>query len=222
MTRRDKDDARRDRDRFNDGDEDGRRWRDDGRRRDRDRGRDRSRDLRDEDGWTVHEERRRGGRDRKLDDARERDDRREREKEKEPAWMETYVPTSTSAGILGGKGADGEVDDIQAWKKDMKEREQKAKAGPSGSSAVALEPLEPYEGSKGSEVAKPVAEGQLDEIQLFKLMMKKEEQKRAGSVTDAVSETGNRFPHEAAQDTVDGPGSLKHPDARQGEGQKGL
>ena len=34
--------------------------------------------------------------------------------------METYIPSPSSGGILGGKG-DGEVDSIQAWKKDMPE-----------------------------------------------------------------------------------------------------
>lgn len=217
LNRRDKDDTRRDRDRFNDGDDDNRRWRDDGKRRG---GRDRSRDLRDEEGWTIHEERRRGGRDRKLDDVRDRDDRREREKEKEPAWMETYVPASSSAGILGGKGADGEVDDIQAWKKDMKERELKAKAGPND---VALEPLEPIENSREGEIPKPSTEGQLDEIQLFKLMMKKEEQKRAsGTATDVASDPSNHLAHETLHDFAGAaPGLSKVQDARQGESKEG-
>lgn len=192
LSRRDKDDTRRDRERFNDADDDNRRWREDGRRRDRDRGRDRSRDDAN-DGWTLSEDRRKGARDRKMDDVRERDERREREREKEPAWMETYVPSSASAGILGGKAAEGEVDDIQAWKKDMKERELKAKGLPSDSSAVTLEPLEPTEKSKEVDMPKPAAEGQLDEIQLFKLMMKKEEQKRAGNaIGDSLGEASNR------------------------------
>lgn len=106
--------------------------------------------------------------------------------------METYVPPSASAGILGGKGIEGEVDDIQAWKKDMKEREQKAKGVPNEPTSVALEPLEPTEDSKEAVAPKPTAEGELDEIQLFKLMMKKEEKKRVGpSAGDAVEDSNN-------------------------------
>lgn len=92
---------------------------------DKDKGRDRSRDPADNDrdsrdGWSLAEEKggRRGGRD--------RDDKRERDKEKEPAWMETYVPPSSAGGILGGKGAEGEIDSIQEWKLNMKRAERKA------------------------------------------------------------------------------------------------
>ena len=74
-----------------------------------------------------------GGRDRRNgDDEKERGEPkssgrdRDREREKEPAWMDTYIPPATSGtGILGGKGADGELDGIQAWKKGMKEKEKK-------------------------------------------------------------------------------------------------
>ena len=220
LSRREKDDSRRDRERFNDGDDDNRRWREDGRRRS-----ERSRDLRDEDGWTLSEDRRRGGRDRKLGDAREREERLEREKEKEPAWMETYVPPSASAGILGGKGAEGEVDDIQAWKKDMKEREMKSKAVPTESSTVALEPLEPIEPSERTEAPKPVAEGQLDEIQLFKLMMKKEEQKRAGNAAvDSSGDASDRSIDNGLQKPVDGaaPGVMDVRDSISSENLKGM
>ncbi|KAF9044877.1 hypothetical protein BDZ89DRAFT_1127897 [Hymenopellis radicata] len=86
------------------------------------------------------------------------DRRADREKEKEPAWMDTYVPSPTSSGILGGKGADGELDGIQAWKKGMKEKERAA--------------------AEATEVApKATSEKPLDEIQLFKMMMKREQQK---------------------------------------------
>ncbi|KAI5122602.1 hypothetical protein M0805_004816 [Coniferiporia weirii] len=202
---RERDDHRRDRDRdrFVDADEDGRRWRDDGKREermsvrrdkdrlDREKGRDRSREPNDHDreardGWSVADDRgqKRGLRDRRHDDGREKEDRREREKEKEPAWMETYVPPSTSSsGILGGKGAEGEVDSIQAWKKDMKEREMKAKgltAEPAVSAAADVSLLETPE-SKQPKVSASAPEAQLDEIQLFKLMMKQEEKKRSAN-----------------------------------------
>lgn len=110
-----------------DRDDDPRRWRDDGKREDRVRSqRDRDRDNR----WQTTEERdsRLKRRDRKnVDDGKDKDrrDDRDKDREKEPAWMETYVP-DTSGGILGGKT--GEMDSIQAWKKDMKEKEEKDKA----------------------------------------------------------------------------------------------
>lgn len=198
---RDRDDHReftrreRDRDRFPEVEEDSRRWRDDGKREERlasrrDKDRDRSREPgerdRDiKDGWTTTEDSRgkRGGRERRYDEGRDKDDRRE--KEKEPAWMDAYVPPSTSGGILGGKGTEGEVDSIQAWKKDMKEREMKSKgltvespenpsAGASKAQAAEETPAPVPATATASQANQP-----LDEIQMFKLMMKQEEQKRA-------------------------------------------
>ena len=182
--------------------DDPRRWRDDGKRddrmaarrgdrqsdrehRDRERPRDRapheagwepSHDRR----WTVVEERdgrskRNAARDRRgvPEESKDKEDRkdREREKEKEPAWMDTYIPNASSAGILGGKGDDGELDGIQTWKKGMKEKEQRDK----GTSHV-KEDAGGYRPS-GSEKPK-VPEKPLDEIQLFRLLMKKEEEKK--------------------------------------------
>lgn len=115
--------------------------------------------------WPAGEDRdsrtkRPAARDKKIgEDGKEAADRRaDREKEKEPAWMDTYVPSPTSSGILGGKGADGELDGIQAWKKGMKEKERAA--------------------AEATEVApKAPSEKPLDEIQLFKMMMKREQLK---------------------------------------------
>ena len=73
---------------------------------------------------------RRSARD-KREDAKEREDRGGQDREKELAWMDTYVLSETGPGVLGGKGDAGELD------------------------------ME-----------------QLDAIQLFKLMMKREESKR--------------------------------------------
>ena len=118
--------------------------------------------------WQTAEDRdsrlkRVAGRDRKnADDGKDKDRRDDRDKEKEPAWMETYVPDA-SGGILGGRIADGEMDSIQAWKKSMKEKEEKDKTAtgkdiPSGSQQDTTEHAEP----------------QMDEIQLFKMMIKRE------------------------------------------------
>lgn len=85
--------------------------------------------------------------------------------------METYVPDSPSAGILGGKGLEGELDDLQAWKKGMKEREQRAAGIASGRGKGSGAPSE----ANSVPDAAPSASGgsSLDEIQQFKLIMKK-------------------------------------------------
>ncbi|KAF5355692.1 hypothetical protein D9756_003913 [Leucocoprinus leucothites] len=179
---------RRERDADRNQDGDSRHWRDDGKRDERmaTRRTERDRDLRPRERgdhwepsndrrWAASDERdgrdkRTSGRDKKAsgnrDELRDREDRREREreKEKEPAWMETYVPTSTS-GILGGKSADGELDGIQAWKKGLKEKELQEK-----NIEISLEP--------DVAAGQDMEEKGLDEIQLFKLLMKREEEKK--------------------------------------------
>jgi hypothetical protein len=127
--------------------------------------------------WTAAEERdvrpkRSSGRERRsgaaVEENKEKDDRkdREREKEKEPAWMDTYIPSDSSSGILGGKVANGELDGIQAWKKGMKAKEQRDKDS-SDNKDVLTATTDP----DGSEQ-------HLDEIQQFRLMMKREEEKK--------------------------------------------
>lgn len=74
--------------------------------------------------------------------------------------METYVPNDAHAGILGGQAAEGEMDSIQAWKKSMKEKEEKEKQ------SVATE-------KKGSNSENP-----MDEIQMFKMLIKREADKK--------------------------------------------
>lgn len=196
--RRDRDDRDKDFDRDSEAD-DPRRWRDDGKRderiaarRDREnRERERERELRDRardrpawDGgdrsdrrWVPSDDRdgrgkRPGGRDRRGgDDGKDRDDRKDREREKEPAWMDTYIPSSTSGGVIGGQRPSGELDGIQAFRKEMQKKDNKSTSPgnadlPSDSSRVKADsPVQ-------------VAEPQLDEIQLFRLMMRREEEKK--------------------------------------------
>ncbi|KAK0233461.1 hypothetical protein IW262DRAFT_1477053 [Armillaria fumosa] len=195
----DRDDYRRGRDRDMDRDnDDPRRWRDDGKRDERmamrrERDRERERDRRDKPGhdqaWDSSNDRRWApgddrskkatGRDRKNGIEDGKDDRRgEREREKEPAWMDTYIPTSPSTGILGGKGADGELDGIQAWKKVMKEKEQRENKAD-----------QPSEDVKDTSDQTSPPEKQLDEIQIFKMLMKREqEQKKLDQSSDVSSE----------------------------------
>ncbi|KAH0590535.1 hypothetical protein H2248_000680 [Termitomyces sp. 'cryptogamus'] len=195
-SRREVSPSRRDREREPDRepDDDPRRWRDDGKRDER-----LARRLRDKDTvldpadrrWVAGEERegrtkRPSGRDRKpIDEVRDRDDRRdrEREKEKEPAWMDTYVPSKTGGGILGGKAGDGELDGIQAWKKERKEKEMKDKVDMNpakGTTSSTQESVQNLDGNGAS----------LDEIQIFRLLMKREEEKKKVDTTDDVSQTG--------------------------------
>lgn len=172
--------------------EDPRRWRDDGKRderiavrRERET-RERDREMRDRrdrpawDGgdrvdrrWAAGDDRdgrgkRPSGRDRKLgEDGKDRDDRKDREREKEPAWMDTYIP-SNGSGVIGAQRAGGELDGIQAFRKEM---QQKDKSTSPVASAVSVSQTQ-----ASSPVQAP--DNQLDEIQLFRLMMKREEEKK--------------------------------------------
>ncbi|KAF7319953.1 hypothetical protein MKEN_00779200 [Mycena kentingensis (nom. inval.)] len=197
--RRPRDDHRRergDRDADRDDDpDDSRRWRDDGKRDERmaarraaerqaasDKTAHENGDASGDKRWTVVEERdgriKRNHRDRRAgaDEVKEKPDRRDRDKEKEPAWMDTYVPESSGAtGILGGKAANGELDGIQAWKKGIKEKEQAA--------AAASIPTK-------KQLAEAPVEKPMDEIQLFRLMMEREKDKKSAessTTPDAIA-----------------------------------
>lgn len=182
--RRDRDD--RDRDFERDSElEDPRRWRDDGKRDERMAAR-REREIRERDRrdrptwdggdrvdrrWATGDDRdsrgkRSSGRDRKPgEDGKDRDDRKDREREKEPAWMDTYIPSS---GVIGGHRSGGELDGIQAFRKEMQQKDK-------STSPVAAS-LSVSQTQASSPVQAP--ENQLDEIQLFRLMMKREEEKK--------------------------------------------
>lgn len=175
-------------------DDDSRHWRDDGKRDDRLASR-RSRDKQGGDHWEPSNDRERrwpaneerdgrtkrtNGRDRRTgaEDAKDREDRREREKEKEPAWMDSSVPSEPLPGILGGKASNGELDGIQAWKKGMKDKEKQENA------VVDTPPPE-----KVAETQPTGNAPQMDEIQLFRLMMQKEQGKLgADQSTDTSSQ----------------------------------
>jgi len=184
---RDRDDAKEKRDRDEgrrngeDGEDDPRRWRDDGKRDERLTARRTERQRNGADGWETTDRRwaqtddrdgrykRTTGRDRKGhgDESKEKEDRKD--KEKEPAWMDTYIPSSSSGGILGGQSATGELDGIQAWKKGLKEKESQNKELVQPTTSTPPTPAEKAGGGLASG---------LDEIQMFKLMMKKEEEKK--------------------------------------------
>ncbi|TFK30603.1 hypothetical protein FA15DRAFT_662601 [Coprinopsis marcescibilis] len=195
---RDKDDSRRDRDK--DDDEDARHWRDDGKRDERMTAR-RARERQAGDSWEPSNERDRrwaaedrdgrykrpNGRERRpgQDETKERDERREREKEKEPAWMDTYVPSEPLPGILGGKTTEGELDSIQVWKKGMKDKENQEKDKDKGADSE-------VEDRKSEVQSASINSTQLDEIQMFRLMMQKEKDKRE---TDIVQDTSHTPSH---------------------------
>ncbi|KAJ7655117.1 hypothetical protein DFH06DRAFT_1298722 [Mycena polygramma] len=185
--RRDRDERRErerdpDRDADKDEGEDPRRWRDDGKRdermaarRERDKTSQENGDASGDRRWTVVEDRdgrsKRNHRDRRTggtgEDGKDREERRDRdrEREKEPAWMDTYIPDSP--GILGGKGGEGELDGIQAWKKGLKEQKEKT-ATDSG----------PKKDEERVAASNSIPEKPLDEIQIFRMLMKREEEKK--------------------------------------------
>jgi hypothetical protein len=177
--------------------------------RDRERDKDRVRDRpaawdasdRQDRRWAPADDRdgrskRVAGRERKPDEAKDRDDRkdrdreREKEREKEPAWMDTYIPSSGSNGL--GR-APGDLDGIQAFKREIKEREQKEQGTVQDDDRCG-----DFEGKANT------SEPHLDEIQLFKLMMKREEQKKKADqsplaapslLADTPSETKDSTPN---------------------------
>lgn len=124
------------------------------------------------------------------DEGKEKEDRkdREREKEKEPAWMDTYIPTDSSPGILGGQMPGGELDGIQAWKKGLKDKEIRdhENSSPNGQGNTLGQP-------SSSALPEP-AEKAMDEIQLFKLMMRREEEKKKSEDNSHLVSNGTSLP----------------------------
>ena len=162
---------------------------------DSERPRDRERDR-----WVSDERdaqsKRTNGRDRRRHsrdedrDSKDRDERKEprvRAEEKEPAWMDTYIPSDSGVGILGGKAENGELDGIQAWKLGMKEKERKERESEALRSSSDIESTE---SARATDIpATSPTEPPLDEIQLFKLMIKREEEKNsAASLKGPVSD----------------------------------
>ncbi|KAG9314512.1 hypothetical protein JVU11DRAFT_5309 [Chiua virens] len=189
--RKDRDDRDREFDRDSEP-EDPRRWRDDGKREERivaRREREiRERELRDrrdrpawEGGdradrrWVTGDDRDSRGKGRAAEigspgeDGKDRDDRkdRDRDREKEPAWMDTYIPNSGS-GVLGGLRSGGELDGIQAFRKEMQQKDKSTSPVAAGLAVSQTQASSPGQ----------TPENQLDEIQLFRLMMKREEEKK--------------------------------------------
>lgn len=193
--------------------EDPRRWRDDGRRDERIAAR-RERELRDrrdrptwdagdrsDRRWAAGDDRdsrgkRPSGKDRKLgEDGKDRDDRKDREREKEPAWMDTYIPSNGSGGI-GSHRSGGELDCIQAFRKEMQQKDK------STSPVASLAASQTQASSPGQ-----APENQLDEIQLFRLMMKREEEKK---------KSDSPVPHPAAHPSTKNASAGPHDDGSQG------
>ena len=103
--------------------------------------------------------------------------------------METYVPTTPGGGILGGQSADGELDGIQAWKKGLKEKEKKEKEAEQTADAAPKVTSTSAE-SATSHPPPPAAEGPLDEIQLFKLMMKRDAARKDSDPSPVLTSPG--------------------------------
>ncbi|KAJ1311343.1 hypothetical protein OPQ81_009836 [Rhizoctonia solani] len=193
-------DARRGR---GDDNHDWRKARDDDRQRSRSRPRGKgerepaSGSKREKDGWAASPEERRGAVGRRRNaagddrpDGKAKDDRtaskNDRDKppqEEEPAWMGDYVPEAGSHGILGSTRGE---DSIQAWKRELKEKERAAQGieasspedeglGDLDDDVARMKLVE--EQAKQSASSQPEDDG-LDEIQRFKKMMQESERQR--------------------------------------------
>jgi hypothetical protein len=95
--------------------------------------------------------------------------------------MDTYIPESPGIPV-GGKGAEGELDGIQAWKKGLKEKEK---------TAAVPAPKKEEERPAASE---SVPEKPLDEIQIFRMLMKREEEKKQVDPPPAESSVASAGP----------------------------
>ncbi|KDN50073.1 hypothetical protein RSAG8_01409, partial [Rhizoctonia solani AG-8 WAC10335] len=149
---------------------------------------------RERDGWTTSEGRRVADRRRNAAgddrlDGKTKDDRtaskNDRDKplqEEEPAWMGDYVPEAGSLGILGStRGEDG----IQAWKRELKEKERASQGVEAPLDDEGLGGLDDdvFRMKVVEDQAKQNASGQseddgLDEIQRFKKLMQESERQR--------------------------------------------
>jgi hypothetical protein len=145
--------------REDDENDDGRRWKEDNRWEDKKPQRDRDRQRGTE----------RDGDSGKKGGARNKRTSQAEDAEKEPAWMEEYDPETDGKlpGILGGQNADGKLDDIQAWKKELKEKEQREKERTTATTNEAAPPAAPT----------PPSASQLDEISMFKMMIQQSQGK---------------------------------------------
>jgi hypothetical protein len=186
---------------------------------------------RERDNWVTAEGRgagapgrRRGG---ALEDGKPKDDRgpprneRSGREEQEPAWMGDYVPETGGRGILGSGGAE---DGIQAWKRELKEKER----GVQGGDAEALED-ESLGGLEDDitrmklveEKANHQAEDDgLDEIQRFKKLMQESDRQRREEAERTARELAGKLDVpdaeqsraiDSAADTIVPPSTLPGP-----------
>ncbi|KAF8328141.1 uncharacterized protein EI90DRAFT_1605262 [Cantharellus anzutake] len=105
---------------------------------------------------------------------RGRDKDRSRGEDKEPAWMGDYIPDPNDAkgGILGGQRTDGTIDDLQAWKRGMKEKSD----------------------STLFEVPDILSVDTLDDIQIFKRKLKEEQEKQDRAAKDNDTKVASANP----------------------------
>ncbi|CAE6521192.1 unnamed protein product [Rhizoctonia solani] len=206
-------------------DTDWRRVREDDRQRSRSRPRGKvserepvSGSKRERDSWTTSPEERRGaagrrrnaGGDDRLegktkDDRAPKNDRDKSLQEEEPAWMGDYVPEAGSRGFLGS--ARGE-DSIQAWKRELKEKERAAQGieadslddeglGGLDDDVTRMKLVEDQ--AKQNASNQPEDDG-LDEIQRFKkIMQESERQRREEAERKALELAGKSEPKHATE-----------------------
>lgn len=221
---------------------DWRRGRDDDRQRSRSRQRGKgdrepaNGSKREKDSWATNAEDRRGaagasGRRRNAGgddrpDGKTKDDRatlkNDRDKslqeEQEPAWMGDYVPEAGSRGLLGFAGGE---DGIQAWKRELKEKERAAQG-------LELEALEDdglgglddeithmklaEEKAKQNLFGNTAEDDGLDEIQRFKKMMQESDRKRREEAERVARElAGKADPVPGTEETQTSNGTANAP-----------
>ncbi|KAH7344903.1 hypothetical protein B0J17DRAFT_20151 [Rhizoctonia solani] len=173
---------------------------------------------RERDGWTASEDRKgaagrrrnAAGEDRlegktKDDRSAPKNDRDKLLQEEEPAWMGDYVPEAGSHGILGSsRGEDG----IQAWKRELKEKERAAQGieadspddeelGGLDDDVARMKLVEEH--AKHNAPTQSEDDG-LDEIQRFKkLMQESERQRREDAERKALELAGKSEQNQAAE-----------------------
>ncbi|KAF8320280.1 hypothetical protein DL93DRAFT_1822212 [Clavulina sp. PMI_390] len=130
--------------------------------------------------------------DRDRDTANSRSNRDSTRGDREPAWMGDYVP-ETSGKTGGSRANDSGVDDLQAWKRSIKEKE--LAVATSEDNAAPL---------PNGDLAPQPPPNDLDDLQLFKLKVKQEQEKRdTTSESEGVAAVAPLDPPPGLSATVD-------------------
>jgi len=123
------------------------------------------------------------------------------EDDREPAWMQAYDPEKDGklAGALGGEPSNGQLDSIQAWKRELRAKEnQESASGFLADNVLADDIVKTQSVDSTAHPEGGTQQGPIDEIAMFKLMMQREQTKGNG-----VNDVGNEATSIPAGWTVD-------------------